>query len=80
MISCSISFLPLGTELINEQVNHVLDIISQSGLQFEIGGMSTTLVGKVEEVSVLISEILNYADKETTFVLDVRYSNQCGLK
>ncbi len=80
MISCQISYIPLGTEAINEQVEKVLAIIERSGATCEIGGMSTTLTGEREVIVRLISEILEFAERETTFILDVRLSNQCGLK
>jgi uncharacterized protein YqgV (UPF0045/DUF77 family) len=80
MISCQISYIPLGTEAINEQVDEVLLIIERSGLIYEIGGMATTLTGEKEAIIRLINNILGYAARETTFILDVRLSNQCGLE
>lgn len=79
MISCQISYLPLGTERINEAVEQILEKIVRSGLSHEIGGMSTTVQGPEKTVVALVGEILESAGRQGQYVLDVRFSNTCGI-
>lgn len=79
MIGCQISYIPLGTEAINEAVDRILERIEMSGLPHEIGGMATTLRGDREDVCALVADLVALADSLGVFILDVRYSNRCGI-
>jgi uncharacterized protein YqgV (UPF0045/DUF77 family) len=77
-IACQISYLPLGTENIEEKVEKILHIIRNSGLEFKVNSFATEIKGSKAEVFSLIEDIFETAETESQFVLDLKLSNICG--
>lgn len=80
MTSGQFSFLPIGSGDYMDEIRQVLQIIEKSGLENEVGLLSTTVKGKSEKVLKLISEIYEAMDGRCDFTLDVKLSNLCGCK
>lgn len=78
IISCQISFIPLKDNNVNPSVDHIIELIEKSCLDCTIGMMSTELRGNRKVVLKLIDTLLDYALENTHFILEVRFSNQCG--
>lgn len=76
--SCQISFLPVGSIDYLEKIQQVLDIIKKSGLEHNVGVMSTTVRGERSKLFKLIEDIYENMDDICSFALDVRISNLCG--
>ncbi|KNZ43337.1 thiamine-binding protein [Acetobacterium bakii] len=79
IMSCQISFIPLKNSNVNASVDQIIELIKKSNLDYRIGMMSTELRGNRELILELINTLLDYATENTQFILDVRFSNQCGL-
>lgn len=78
--ACTVSFIPVQSTSYIVDVDKVLEIIKQSGLQHVVGGFSTEIYGEAKDICSLISEIYNEMDRGCSFVLDVRFSNVCGCR
>lgn len=78
MIACDISFLPLSA-VDDSAVEKVLDLISESRLEYITGGFSTVVKGPKRAVFDLVERIYTTMENACAFRLDVRYSNICGL-
>jgi len=76
-VSCEVSYLPLGGST-TEHIDEILQIITASGLDFEIGSYRTILRGSMSDITALIKKLYEKADGFGGFVLDVRFSNTCG--
>jgi|LGVF01.2.fsa_nt_gb uncharacterized protein YqgV (UPF0045/DUF77 family) len=79
VMNCQVSFIPLENNTINTSVNDVIELIKNSNLNYSVGTMSTELKGNRKQILKLIDTLLDYATQNTQFILDVRFSNQCGL-
>ena len=77
-IACQMSYLPLGTENIEEKVEKILYILRNSGLEFKIGSFATEIKGSKARVFSLIKDIFEIAETEGQFVLELKLSNICG--
>ena len=53
-LSCQLTFCPLGSETFLDEIEEALEIIRQSGLEYEIGSMSTIVKGPGSEVLALL--------------------------
>ena len=58
-LSCQLTFCPLGSETFLDEIEEALEIIRQSGLEYEIGSMSTIVKGPGSEVLALLEETTN---------------------
>ena len=76
--SCQISFIPIGCIDYLKEIREVLDIIDKSGLDYNIGGMSTVVMGEKNGVLKLIADLYNAMDDVCDFTMDVKLSNLCG--
>lgn len=76
-VSCEVSYLPLSGKT-TEQIEDILSVITNSGVDYEIGYYRTILRGSMDKVMSLITELYNKADSFGDFVIDVRFSNTCG--
>ena len=76
--SCQIAFTPIISDDYIEDVNKVLEIINNSGLENEVGALSTFVRGEKSKVLKLIAEIYEKMDGQTSFSMDVKISNICG--
>ena len=78
IIACQISYLPLRTDRIGEEVGKILSVIRNSGFECSIGVFATEIKGPKKQVFSLIQDIFEVAETEGQFVLDVKLSNICG--
>lgn len=76
--SCQISFTPIESDDYIRDVKKVLEIINNSGLENEVGVLSTFVRGKKSMVLKLITEIYDAMDDVSGFSMDVKISNICG--
>jgi len=60
-------------------VQKVIDIIESFNLEFKVGLLSTEIKGTSSEIMRLINEIVDYSNKHSKFVLDIKISNICGI-
>ena len=79
IISCQICFIPINEGNINLSVDRILKLVETSGIEYQVGMMSTELKGERESLMFLINQILDDALENTKFILDIRFSNQCGI-
>ena len=77
IISCEVAYLPLGGKTA-DHIDEILDMISHSGLDFEVGTYRTIIKGGFDAVMALIKALYQKADAFGDFVIDVRLSNVCG--
>jgi uncharacterized protein YqgV (UPF0045/DUF77 family) len=56
----------------------VLEKLISSGLEYNIGEMSTIIKGSKLDVLNLISSIYDLMSPKCSFVIDIRISNTCG--
>lgn len=76
--SCQISFLPIGSSNYLGEINQVLALIQNSGLEINIGTMSTVVRGDKSKVLKLITDIYQTMEDVCSFTMDVKLSNLCG--
>ena len=80
MISCQISYYPLRQTELSAGVDEVLEIIRASGLEVDVGKMSTVVSGETPAVYRLLEELTNaMAAKGREFVLSMTVSTSCPL-
>jgi len=79
IISCQICFIPINEGNINLSVDRILKLVETSGIEYQVGMMSTELKGERKSLMYLINQILDDALENTKFILDIRFSNQCGI-
>jgi uncharacterized protein YqgV (UPF0045/DUF77 family) len=77
--SCQIAFTPIISDDYIDDVNKVLEIIDNSGLENEVGVLSTFVRGEKSKVLRLIAEIYEEMDNLTKFSMDIKISNICGV-
>lgn len=79
VISCQISYLPIGTEKYLDDVEKVLDLIKASGLKYTVDVLSTTIRGDSDKVFNLISTIHREMTlAKSTYTMNIMISNICG--
>lgn len=76
--SCQIAFTPIVSDNYMEDVKKVLDIINNSGLENNVGVLSTFVRGEKSKVLKLITDIYENMDSITKFSMDIKISNICG--
>ncbi len=76
--SCQIAFTPIVSDDYMEDVDKVLKIIDNSGLEYEVGALSTFVRGEKSRVLSLIPQIYDAMDDITNFSMDIKLSNICG--
>lgn len=77
-IACQMSYLPLGTKNIENKVEKILHILTNSGLEFKVSSFATEIKGSKARVFSLIEDIFEIAETEGRFVLELKLSNICG--
>lgn len=78
--SCQISFTPIGSDDYLREIRMVLDIIGDSGLENNIGILSTVVRGEKSKVLKLITDIYETMDDVCDFSMDIKISNLCGCR
>ena len=76
--SCQLAFTPIVSDDYIADVNRVLEIISNSGLENEVGVLSTFVRGEKNRVLKLIADIYEEMDGVTNFSMDIKISNIFG--
>jgi uncharacterized protein YqgV (UPF0045/DUF77 family) len=56
-MKCQLTYLPLGTAEVAEQVDEVIDFIDGYDLSYDVGELSTLVEGDRQEVFNLINDI-----------------------
>lgn len=77
VISCQLSFYPLGREDYLADIDAVLRLVEQSGLRHTVGGMATTVTGRANDVFALLHQIA--ATARCPFSMPLLLSNTCGV-
>ena len=78
ILSCEISYLPLDNNT-NEYIDQILDLIKNSGIEHTIGPFRTKLTGSIDPIMNLVKHLYIKADSLSNFVIDIRFSNICGI-
>ena len=79
IVSCQIAYLPIGTVDYSDEVHDVLEIIKESGLEYNVDIMSTTIRGESDIVFKLIKKIHSeMSGKNYNFTMNILLSNICG--
>lgn len=79
IMTCQISFYPLGSDKLDHNVDRIIELIEQSHLEYQIGEMSTFLRGKSQKIFNLLKEIHDKANQlGITYAMNVTLSNECG--
>lgn len=78
--SCQISFAPIGSIDYLGEIQQVLNIIRNSGLEHDIGILSTVVRGEKIKVFKLIKDIYDNMEDACNFTMDVKISNLCGCE
>ena len=81
IINVGIQLIPIHTELHPyEWIDAVIDIIRESGLQYEVGPFNSSIEGTYEEVTNLVNQINDflYQEKCYEWLLNVQYQVRSG--
>lgn len=78
--SCQIAFTPIESSNYKKEISKVIDIIKGSGLEYEIGIMSTVVTSDKSKIMKLIDDIFENMNNVCGFVMDVKISNICGCE
>ena len=81
IINAGIQLLPIHTELHPyEWVDAVIDIIKESGLEYEVGPFNTSVEGTYEDLRNLVDSINDflYQEKCHEWLLNVQYQVRSG--
>ena len=80
VISCQLSFYPLGETAFLPFIDTVLTIIQTSGLPHHMNDMSTIISGESTQVFALLQTITNIMhEKQCLFSMNIILSNTCGV-
>ena len=81
IISCQISYFPIDSKHYLDEINEVLDLIKGSGLDYDIGILSTTIKGDAEKVFSLVRSIhKKMSSKSCKYTMNIMVSNICGCQ
>lgn len=79
IISCQITYLPIDSNNYLDEINEVLELIKDSGLDYNVDILSTTIKGETDKVFNLIANIhkeMSY--KNCNYTMNIMISNICG--
>lgn len=79
IISCQITYFPIDSRKYLDEINDVLELIKDSGLDYNVDILSTTIKGEVDKVFNLIANIhkeMSY--KNCDYTMNIMVSNICG--
>ena len=78
-IACQLSYCPIGEVQYNREIERVLGLIAASGLQAEVGAMSTIIRGEAPKVLDLLGQIIQLqAESGLRYTMTATISNTCG--
>ncbi|MGQ9818676.1 MAG: YkoF family thiamine/hydroxymethylpyrimidine-binding protein [Candidatus Kapaibacteriales bacterium] len=78
IISCEISFVPIQSQNYTKEVDEVIRLIAESGLEHQVGIFSTTIRGTKEKVFTLIKKIFDEMELQKKVLIILKISNLCG--
>ncbi len=79
IISCQIAYFPIDSQNYSDDIKEVLNLIKISGLEYNIGDMSTIIKGEPERVMDLINNIHSRMSSEgRNYTMSIMISNICG--
>jgi len=79
MIAAQISYYPLNSGNINEEVDEVLSIIQTYDLGVKTNDMSTIVAGETAKVYQMLQEITeSMQSRDQEFVMNVTLSTSCS--
>lgn len=79
-MACEISFIPIQSKDYIADIKEVLSIISDSGLVYSVGAMSTLISGEKDKLFELIKTIYNQMEAKIDFTMQLKVSNVCGCE
>jgi uncharacterized protein YqgV (UPF0045/DUF77 family) len=79
VVSAQISVYPLRQEHLSPAIDAVRQALESSGLQPEIGAMSTVVVGEAKDVFLALHEAFDQAAATGHVVMTVTLSNACPV-
>jgi uncharacterized protein YqgV (UPF0045/DUF77 family) len=81
VISCQLTFYPLGTSNVNSAVDLVLEIIKESPVKSKTNELNTIITGSSQEIFELLQRITEVADASgIRYAMQAGISNNCGCK
>lgn len=81
VISCQLTFYPLGTSNVDCAVDLVLEIIKESPVTSKTNELNTIIIGASHEIFELLLRITQVADANgIKFAMQAGISNNCGCK
>ena len=79
IVSCQLSFIPIGNEEYLDKIDEVLNLIKETGLEYNIGILSTTVRGDSKIVLDLIADInKSMSIAGCSYTMNIILSNTCG--
>lgn len=80
IVSCQLSFYPLGEVDFLPFIDTVIAIIQNSGLPYTVNDMSTIISGESAQVFTLLQTITNTMHaQQCSFSMNITFSNTCGV-
>ena len=76
--SCQISFTPMISKDYLSDIQKVIELIAASGLEYDVGILSTTIRGNKNGIFMLLKGIYDTMEETCSFTMDVKISNLCG--
>lgn len=81
IVSCQIAYFPVGSREYSNEIKKVLNLIEGSGLDYDVGDMSTVVKGEPRKVFNLIDSIHRQMTlKNCNYTMNIVISNICGCK
>ena len=78
IVSCQISYTPMGVEDISERVEKILQVVKNSSLEYKVSSFATEVKGTETKIFSLIRKVYDAAIVEGHFILDIKISDICG--
>lgn len=81
IISCQITYFPIDSNKYLDEINEVLELIKDSGLDYNVDILSTTIKGEADKIFNLITNIhkeMSY--KNCNYTMNIMVSNICGCR
>lgn len=81
IVACQIAYFPIGSKKYLNEIKEILNLIKNSGLDYDFGTMSTIIKGEADKVFDLIKGIHKQAFfKNYGYTMSIMLSNVCGCK
>ncbi len=81
LVSCQIAYYPIGSAEYLDEIDDVLQVIKNTGLEYSMNEMSTTVKGEASKVIGMIVDLQReMTQKGYEFTMNILLSNVCGCK